>query len=98
MKPNVITIIVVTLIIIGGGYWYFTSQSSNDAPLSGSVPTDSPVQSQFDLLVNQLQPITFNTAIFSDPRFTALIDLTTPITPETPGRADPFAPLGASSQ
>jgi len=97
MKSNIISIVVVTLIIIGGAYWYFSSQSSNDVSLTSSNPSESPAQSQFDLLVNQLQPISFNTSIFSDPRFAALIDLTTPITPETPGRADPFAPIGAGN-
>jgi hypothetical protein len=95
MKPNILTLIIVTLIIVGGGYWYFSSQSTNDAALTGTEPAESPAQSQFDLLVNQLQPISFNTSIFSDPRFTALVDLTTPIAPETPGRADPFAPIGS---
>jgi len=45
-----------------------------------------------------LQPITFNTGIFSEPRFMALVDLATPITPETVGRFDPFAPVPGVSE
>ena len=49
---------------------------------------------QFQTLVGELQPITFDTAVFSDPRFNALVDISTPVTPQPPGRLDPFAPVG----
>lgn len=93
MKTN-ITLIVVVLLVLGGGlYWYLTGQSGNQTPLMGIAGPDNPAQSQFQSLVSQLQPISFNTAIFSDPRFTALVDITTPLVPETAGRIDPFAPI-----
>lgn len=93
MKSNAVAVVIVTLIIAGGGYWYFTSQSGNEAPLTASQPSLSPEQTEFESLVSQLEPITFNTEIFSDPRFTSLVDLTTPIAPESSGRLDPFAPI-----
>jgi len=93
MKSNAVTIVIITLILAGGGYWYFTSQSGNEAPLTGTGPSLSPEQTEFESLVNQLQPISFNTEIFSDPRFTSLVDLTTPISPEPSGRIDPFASI-----
>ena len=94
MNSNTITVIIITLVLLGGGYWYFSSQSDTEAPLTGVAPTgQNAVQSEFELLVTQLQPVSFNTDIFSDPRFVALVDLTTPITPETSGRVDPFAPI-----
>lgn len=93
MNSNVVTMVIVTIILAGGGYWYFTSQSGNDAPLTGSGPSLSAEQTEFESLVSQLEPISFNTEIFSDPRFVSLVDLKTPISPEPSGRVDPFAPI-----
>lgn len=93
MKSNTIIIIVVTLLLVGGAYWYFAGQSDTQAPLTASMGFDNPAQTQFQELVSQLLPISFNTGIFSDPRFTSLVDLATPIVPESIGRVDPFAPI-----
>lgn len=94
MKPktNTILIIICTLVVGAGAYWYFFTGSGNEQPLT-EVTASSGAQAQFQSLVSQLQPITFDTSIFSDPRFMALVDLTTPIMPETAGRIDPFAPV-----
>jgi hypothetical protein len=92
MKINVTAFIVVTLALIAGVYWFFFAGSGNDAFIQGTV-IDNPAQAQFQSLASQLDPITFDTSIFSDPAFTSLVDLTTPITPEEKGRLDPFAPI-----
>jgi len=47
--------------------------------------------------VGELGPISFNTGIFTDPHFTALVDIATAVAPETFGRQDPLAPTSASS-
>ena len=93
MKPNTVTLIVITLLIAAGAYWYFFTGTGNLPPLTVTSAQVSQAQTQFQMLVSQLHPISFNTALFSDARFNALIDLTTPVSPETPGRLDPFAPL-----
>ena len=92
MKPNIKILIAVTLVIAGGVYWYFFTGNENQTPLS-ALPIESQTQNQFQTLVSELQPISFSTAIFSDPRFMALVDLATPIESETAGRIDPFAPV-----
>lgn len=97
MKSNSAILIIALVIVAGGALWYFSGQEGNDPSLTSSVPSlDNPAQTQFQTLVSQLQPISFDTSIFSDPRFTSLIDLTTPIMPEASGRIDPFAPIGAA--
>jgi len=93
MKSNTIILILATLVVAAGAYWYFFTDTGNEPPLTPSV-TQSQAQVQFQVLLGELQPISFNTGIFSDPRFVALVDLSTPITPETMGRLDPFAPVG----
>ncbi len=92
MKSNTIILIVATLVVALGAYWYFFTGTGNELPLTAGV-ADNQAQTQFQTLVSQLQPISFNTAIFSKPTFMSLVDLSTPITPETAGRLDPFAPV-----
>jgi hypothetical protein len=94
MKSNsVIFLIITALILAGGAYWYFSNQAGgNEPPLTGNIQ-ENQTQTQFKTLVSQLQSISFDPGIFSDPHFIALTDLATPVTPEESGRKDPFAPL-----
>ncbi len=97
LSANLVFIILTVVILAGGVYWYVYHGSSTEAPLTAEV-TQSVAQAQFQTLVTELEPISFDPKIFSDPRFAALVDLTTPIAPEPPGRTDPFAPIaGAGS-
>lgn len=97
MKPNsnTILLIVATLVVAAGAYWFFFTGTGNQPPLTATV-TQNQAQSQFQRLVSEL-PIAFDTRIFSDPNFMALIDLATPVAPETVGRLDPFAPITSVS-
>jgi len=96
-KPSSQTLLIIlsALVVAGGGYWYFFTGNGNEAPLTATRGT-SPAQEEFQTLVSELAPISFDTGIFSDQRFSSLIDLATPITPEPSGRPDPFAPLSKS--
>ncbi len=95
-STNAISLSIATLVIFAGGYWYFSSREGNQPPLTSTSSVGAAAQTQFQALVSQLQPITFNTAIFTDTKFTSLVDLTTPVAAETSGRTDPFAPLAGS--
>lgn len=97
MKPNTIILIVITFFIAIGAYWYFFTGTGNKPPLT-ILSTTNQSQTRFQTLVSELQPVSFNTDIFSDPRFTALVDLATPIAPETAGRLDPFAPVAGANE
>lgn len=92
MKSNTISIVVVTLIIAGGAYWFFSTGAGSQQPLSVSS-SDNSAQMHFQTLVNELQPISFDTSIFSDPKFASLINIETPPVPEALGRLDPFSPV-----
>lgn len=96
MKLNTTLLIISGLVVAAGAYWYFFGGSGNDLPLTPSA-TPSEAQAQFETYARQL-PISLNTSIFDDPRFAVLVDITTPITPEPLGRADPLAPFSASGQ
>lgn len=90
-----IGIIAAAIVVLLGGYWYFftgSSSSGTDVPLS-ATPAASAQETRFLELTNQLNPIAFDTSLFSDPRFALLVDLSTNVTPEPAGRTDPFAPI-----
>ena len=91
MKSNTTFLIIATLIVAAGAYWYFFTGTGNQPPLSTSAPTNQ-AQLQFETLAGEL-PISFDTSIFSDARFNALVDITTPVSPESVGRLDPLAPI-----
>ena len=90
INTNTVILIVATLIVAAGAYWYFFTGTGNQPPLTTDVQQNE-AQTRFKALVSELGPITFDTGIFSNPSFMALIDLATPVAPETAGRLDPFA-------
>jgi hypothetical protein len=93
MKSNsTIFIIITALALAAGAYWFFFTGDGNDAPLTAGIEQDNQVQEQFRALVSELE-FTLDTTIFSDPKFIALTDLATQVTPEDSGRPDPFAPI-----
>jgi hypothetical protein len=90
MKSNIINLIILSLIIAAGAYWYFFAGTGNQATLTQSS-LGGTAQNEFPIPVSELQSLSFDTSIFSDPKFTALVDITTAVQPEPVGRADPFA-------
>jgi hypothetical protein len=91
-NSSVVLITVGALVVAGAAYWYFFTGTGNQAPLTADVEQTA-AQSQVKSLVSQLQSIKFDTTIFEDPSFIALVDLRTPVTHEAAGRPDPFAPI-----
>ena len=92
ISSNTLFIIITACIVAAGAYWYFFTDTGNQPPLSAGV-SENQAQMRFQSLASQLQPISFDTSIFSDPRFYTLHDLATPISYEPTGRLDPFAPI-----
>jgi hypothetical protein len=91
-------IILAAVIVLGGLYWYFFTGAPIAPPVSVTTGTQSQAQAQFQTLIGELDPISFNLSIFSDARFLSLVDIATPITPEAAGRTDPFAPFTGSTK
>ncbi len=91
MKSNATLFIVATLVVGAVAYWYFFTGTGNQPSLTVSA-SENAAQTEFKTLINEL-PVSFDTNIFSDVRFNALVDLTTQISPESLGRLDPFASI-----
>jgi hypothetical protein len=91
-------LIVCAVVVFGGAAIYYMSGSSTDSTsaVSASAPA-SAAELTFVNLVGQLNSLTFDTSILSDPRFTALVDIHTSLVPEAAGRRNPFAPISAGS-
>ncbi|MFZ2167550.1 MAG: hypothetical protein WAV50_01625 [Minisyncoccia bacterium] len=97
MKSNSVMLIVFTIVLAGGAYWYVSTRTGNELPLTALTGPENAARTQFQALVSQLRSISFDTDIFSDPRFTSLVDLSTPVTPEPPGRLDPFGQVSGAA-
>jgi hypothetical protein len=91
-KNTIIALVVGAVLIVAAVYLLFFQSPSTVVVVEGA-PT-SPEEQNFLILANQLEPLSFETGVLSDPRFMALVDIHTPIVSEPAGRRDPFAPLG----
>lgn len=90
-RNNIIVGIIGVLILAAAGYMLFFRGA--DEPVLTAEGGGNEAEATFVNLTNQIDPVTFDTSILSDPRFTQLRDIRTAVTPEPAGRTDPFAPL-----
>lgn len=92
LAKNKNLLIGLGVIIIAAVVYVVFFNGSDTADLTASA-TGSAEELYFVNLAGQLGAISFDTAIFSDPHFAALVDIRTAVIPEEPGRPDPFAPV-----
>ncbi len=93
LDNQTLLLILAGVAVAAGLYWYFFTGTQSAAPLTTTASDNTGAQVQFQTLISELGTVSFNLAIFSDPRFTSMVSLATPIAQENVGRADPFAPL-----
>lgn len=92
-RTTIILAILGILVLGAAGYMLFGAPSDQSV-ISASGAPGSEAELTFLTLTAQIDPVEFDTSVLEDPRFKALRDIRTNITPESAGRADPFAPLG----
>jgi hypothetical protein len=89
----------ILLVIILGAVWYeFTG--SSPSPVLSTANTGNATDTEQAQLVStllQLQTVTLNGTILSDPGFMSLQDFTTQVVSEPVGRPNPFAPVSPGS-
>lgn len=91
MNQKVIVAIVTVLIgLMIPAYFLISGGNASTDVVVASIP-NSDAEVVFVNLASQLVPLSYDTSILSDPRFTSLVDLHTAILPEQKGRRDPFA-------
>lgn len=91
--------LVILIALIGAAWWGFT-QTSAPAPVVsttnvGGNATDTQ-DAQIVQTLLQLQAVSLNGTILTDPGFLSLQDFTTQIVSEPIGRPNPFAPISAT--
>ena len=91
LTPTIIIFAVIIAMVVGYIYMKNVGTGATTQPLTASSINST--ASKFQNITNKLSSISFDTSIFSDPRFMALQDITTPVAQESVGRTDPFAPL-----
>jgi hypothetical protein len=94
-KSTIVLVILAIVLLGAGGYLFLNGGAPSATALSGGLAPEDPGQAAFIQLASQLGPITLDASVLDDPRFTNLVDLGTQIVPESAGRPDPFAPIGA---
>ncbi len=90
-RTKIIVGVVGGVVILAAAYLLFFNSNSNTSAVSNGSAPASAAEVAFLNLASKTGPITFDTSIFSDPRFTSLVDIHTVIIPEPQGRTDPFA-------
>lgn len=92
-----VVLIILGLVIAAAVVYLLFFRTDPSAALVAELQPVGAAEVTFINLVTQIEPITFNTGILSDPRFMALEDISTAILPEVPGRNDPFGPVSGVS-
>jgi hypothetical protein len=91
-RTNVILIVLALLVAAGALYMLF-ARGDEESTVSETEAPGTEAERSFLALTAEIGSISFETSVFTDPRFSALRDIRTQIVPETLGRPDPFAPL-----
>ena len=90
----ILAIVTVVLGLVVPAYLLMSKGSGESTDVVTASAPSSDAEMIFINLVAQLSPLSFDTSILTDPRFTSLVDLHTAVLPEQKGRKDPFAPFG----
>ena len=99
MKKYWLVLLVAAL--LGAGALAYTLLRSSDATELVSGESQDPVvakqSAEILTLLHALKRLSFNEALFNDPRFRSLVDFSVELTPEPKGRRNPFVPFGNES-
>ena len=92
-QTKIIAGVVIGGVLLLGGYLAFFNSNSAPSVMTTDAAPASAAEITFLDLATKAEPITFDTTVLYDPRFTSLIDTRTAIVPVPVGRRDPFAPV-----
>lgn len=95
----VFILVVIVIKIVGGDKKQTQSLTSSAVDVDTSLLGDeqSQVADEFLNTLLNLNSITLEGGIFTDPRFTTLEDYTVALTPQPMGRPNPFSPVGTTT-
>lgn len=92
---QIIIAIVVIIVAFVGFRMFFPSQLDDQALSAENAAKETFAEGQIILsLLNQLESVTLDTAIFSNKIFVSLVSFEKPIEDQVAGRSNPFLPIG----
>ncbi len=98
MKNNIITIILI--IAVGMVVFWYLGKNNTDmsSSLSADVRTTDSTDAKYIYnILQQMAQVSLDDSIFANPVFQNLKDNTVSFSPQSAGRNNPFAPVGADS-
>lgn len=87
-------LMLLGIVLIAGLGYYLYTQNSATTLQNASVASRTQIAVESNLFLrrlNELKSISLDGAIFSNPRFNALVDFTEPINPQPVGKSNPFS-------
>lgn len=98
-KSIIIVVVIIILALIA--YFYFSGTPSDSS--SSTLDMQSPESKDAEVagarvlsLLNQINSLKIDTAIFNDPTYKSLVDYSVEIPEQNVGRPNPFAPLSGT--
>ncbi len=86
---------ILIVVLMGAGlYFYLTYFKPDGAVVVPQNATAEEVGAEVLSLYNSLQSVTLDQSIFNYSLYKNLVDFSTPIPYQTPGRSNPFNPIG----
>ena len=92
-KKNLYITAGVIAAAVLGYYAFFSTPSADNSALLQQESGDIVIGTQVLSLLNQIQSLHIDTALFQSAAFRSLQDYSVAIPPQTVGRPNPFAPL-----
>lgn len=94
MSRSTLIMAAIGILVLAAGIYLLFFRSEGETVVSEQIPgAATEAETTFINLVAEIDPISFDTSVLSDPRYRALEDIGTTILPEATGRTDPFAPV-----
>lgn len=84
---------ILILVLFGGAFYAYTAFFKPDSTITASADTEQ-VGNEVLTLYNSLQSVTLDQNLFSSKLYTSLVDFSTTIPQQNPGRPNPFAEIG----
>ncbi len=84
------------IVFLGAAYYYFIFNKDSGAAVDSNSVAASSAEISFISLIGQIDPISFDVSVLSNPKFTQLQDIRIAVIPEPSGRKDPFSPYAGA--
>ena len=88
--------IILVVVLLGSGFYFYTTYFNSEGGAT-PIPQDAnaeQVGNEVLALYNSLQSVTLDQGIFNYSLYKNLIDFSTPVPYQTPGRSNPFNIIG----